>query len=194
MGKIYCWYAEGGGFDSPFSWLRATQHVAAVTIVPSGSVPVGSWSWISVVVVGGSCLGGSFPVESRLGGQLSSVVVVQSGVFPSDSCPGWRSKVTGVTFSDPSSSLLLKFLNPIRGLEYFLISKCDSCSNSGYYRSNRKFPIFSPKITTQTPATAEIEMWLRIRFFLEIFDTESRFRFERKVQNQAGVDSGTLVP
>jgi len=44
-------------------------------------------------------------------------------------------------------------------------------------------------MTTQTPATAEIEKWLRVRFS-QIFDSGS----ERKTQNPAGVDSrsGTI--
>jgi len=41
-------------------------------------------------------------------------------------------------------------------------------------------------MTTQTPATAEIEKWLRVWFF-QIFDSGS----ERKTQNPAGVDSGS---
>jgi len=46
-------------------------------------------------------------------------------------------------------------------------------------------------MTTQTPATAEIEKWLRIRArFSQIFN----FGSERKTQNPAGVDSGTPDP
>jgi len=44
-------------------------------------------------------------------------------------------------------------------------------------------------MTTQTPATAEIEKWLRVWFF-QIFDSGS----ERKTQNPAGVDSGIPDP
>jgi len=50
-------------------------------------------------------------------------------------------------------------------------------------------------MTTQTPTTAEIENWLRVRFS-QIFDSGSGSGSERKMQNPAGFDSGTsdLVP
>jgi len=48
-------------------------------------------------------------------------------------------------------------------------------------------------MTTQTPATAEMEKWLRIRVvFSHIFDSGSGS--ERKTQNPVGVDSGKPDP
>ena len=48
-------------------------------------------------------------------------------------------------------------------------------------------------MTTQTPATAEIEKWLRIRvrFFTKFW---LRIRAERKTQNPSGVDSSSPDP
>ena len=48
-------------------------------------------------------------------------------------------------------------------------------------------------MTTQTPATAEIEKWVRIRvrFFLNF---GLRAGSDKKTQNPAGVDSGTPDP
>jgi len=47
-------------------------------------------------------------------------------------------------------------------------------------------------MTTQTPATAEIEEWLRIRFFTN-FWLWTGPGSEKKTQNPAGVDCGTPV-
>jgi len=47
------------------------------------------------------------------------------------------------------------------------------------------------EMTAHTPATAEMEKWLRIRVrFSQIFDSGS----ERKTQNPARVDSGNADP
>jgi len=46
-------------------------------------------------------------------------------------------------------------------------------------------------MTAQTPATAEMEEWLRVRFFTNFW---LWIRFERKTQNRAGLDSGTPDP
>jgi len=46
-------------------------------------------------------------------------------------------------------------------------------------------------MTTQTPATAEIEKWLRIRV---CFFTNFLLRIRKKTWNPAGVDSGTPYP
>jgi len=46
-------------------------------------------------------------------------------------------------------------------------------------------------MTTQTPATAEIEKWLRIRV---CFLTNFLLRIRKKTWNPAGVDSGTPYP
>jgi len=48
--------------------------------------------------------------------------------------------------------------------EVFQIWESDTCSDSGYYRSNWQFtPVFAQEMTTRTPTTAKIEKWLRIR-------------------------------
>jgi len=53
--------------------------------------------------------------------------------------------------------------------------------------------VFTKEMTTQTPATAEIEKWLQIRSdFSQSFDSGSGS--ERKTQNPAEVDSGTPDP
>jgi len=50
-------------------------------------------------------------------------------------------------------------------------------------------------MTTQTPATAEVEKWHRIRVqFFQIFYSVSGSGSERETQNPAGVDSGTPDP
>ena len=109
----------------------------------------------------------------------------------------WRPEVAGATFSDSDSTPVPKFLNPGPGPDpapaIFQIWKSDYCTDSGYnHPSNRKFAhVFPNEMTTQTPATAEIEKWLRIRVrFSQIFD----FGSEKKTQNPAGVDSGTPDP
>jgi len=45
-------------------------------------------------------------------------------------------------------------------------------------------------MATQTPATAEIEKWLRIRFS-QIIESVTVSGSERNTQNPAGVDSGS---
>ena len=102
------------------------------------------------------------------------------------------SEVARVTFSDSDSAPVPKFLNP--GPAIFQIWESDSCSDSGYnHQSNLNLPMF--KMTTQTPASAEIEKWLRIRvrlfpnFLLRVW-----IRFEGKTQNPTGVNSGCPDP
>jgi len=45
-------------------------------------------------------------------------------------------------------------------------------------------------MTTKTPAAAEIEKWLRVRFFSN-FWLRDRIRVRKTTQNPAGVDSGS---
>jgi len=50
-------------------------------------------------------------------------------------------------------------------------------------------------MTTQTPAAAEMEKWLRSgSSFSQFFDSGSRSGSERKTQNPAAVDSGSPDP
>jgi len=106
----------------------------------------------------------------------------------------WRSahisEVAGVTFSDSDSAPVPKFFNP--GPAILQIWESNSCSDSGYnHPSNHYLPI----TTAQTPATAELEKWLRIRVrFFTNFWLWVRTRSERKTQNAGGVDSGTPGP
>jgi len=58
-------------------------------------------------------------------------------------CINNKSEVPGVTFAGSDSATVTKIFNP--GPEFFQIWESDSCSDSGYHRSNRNLPI--PKFT-----------------------------------------------
>jgi len=103
--------------------------------------------------------------------------------------------VVGVTFEDSDSAPVPKFLNP--GPAILQIWESDSCSDSGYnHRSKRNLPMFLPeKWPQQTPATAEMGKWLRLRIrFFTNFWLRCGSGSERKTQNPAGVDSGNPDP
>ena len=96
-------------------------------------------------------------------------------------------EVTGVTFSDSDSAPVSKFLNP--GPAIFQIWESDSCPDSGYnHQSNLNLPMFLLKKWPHTPAAAEIEKLLRVRFFPNF---RLRIRVQKKTQNPAGLDSGS---
>jgi len=66
-------------------------------------------------------------------------------------------EVAGVTFSDPAP--VVKLLNP--GPEIFQIWESDS----GCHRFKRNLPMFCLRNDRAEIETAEIEKWLRDRFF-----------------------------
>ena len=78
-------------------------------------------------------------------------------------------EVAGVTFADFDSAPVPKFLNPGPDMDWAIIQiwESDSCSDSGYnHWCSRDLPMFFlRKWLTQTPAAAEFEKWLRVRFF-----------------------------
>ena len=100
------------------------------------------------------------------------------------------SEVAGATFSDSDSSPVPKYFNP--SPKIFLISESDSCSDSGYRRSKRNLPMFLlkkwplrllplPELKSDSGSGS---------IFSQIFHSGS----ERKRQNPAGVDSGSMAP
>ena len=94
---------------------------------------------------------------------------------------------TGVTFSDSDSASI--FLNPDPGI--YLIWEFDSCSDSGYNRGNRKIPMV---LLQKWPRRILLQPKLKSDSisgpgFSKIFDPG----FERKTQNPAGVDSGSVA-
>ena len=102
-------------------------------------------------------------------------------------------EVAGVTFSDSDSTPISKFLNPDPGPKIFQIWESDSCSDSGYHRSNRNLPRFLlkkwprrllllPTLTSDSGSESD---------FSQIFDSGPVLGL-KKSQNPAGVDSGTL--
>ena len=80
-------------------------------------------------------------------------------------CRTLKVEVAGVTFSDSDSAPVPKCLN--LGQEIFYIWEIDSCSDSGYHRSNPEFThVFTWEMTVQTP-TAKVKkwLWIQVRFF-----------------------------
>ena len=102
-------------------------------------------------------------------------------------------EVTGVTFLDSDFAPVPKLPNVDPGMEIFQIWESDSCSDSGYYRSNRNLPLFL------------LKKWPRILLLLQKLKSDSGSGYVffyfcsgsasgRKTQNLAGVDSGTPDP
>ena len=102
-------------------------------------------------------------------------------------------KVAGVTFSDSKteSAPVPKFLYVDPGPEIFQIWESGSCSDSGYHRSNRHLPMFlHEKRSHRLLLLPELKSGSGSGFILsQIFDSWS----ERKTQNPAGVDSGSVA-
>jgi len=99
-------------------------------------------------------------------------------------------EVCGVNFSDSYFTSVWIFLIP--DPEIFQISESDSCSDSSFHLSNRKFPMF---LLEKWPRSLVLLSKLKIDseyVFSQVFD--SRSGSERKTQNPFGVDSGTPDP
>ena len=103
-----------------------------------------------------------------------------SAVWAGDSKVFLAPEVARVTFSDSVSAPVSNCLNPGPDPTILQIWESDSCSDSGYnHRSNRNLPMFLPKTWPHTPATAEMEKWLRVRFFTN-FWLRVRIRVRKK--------------
>ena len=85
----------------------------------------------------------------------------------------------GATFSDSDSAPVPKLLKQDPGPKLFQIRESDSCSDSGYHRPNGNLPVFL------------LEKWPRRLLLLP--NLKSYSVSERKKQNPAGVDSGSMV-
>jgi len=100
---------------------------------------------------------------------------------------------TGVNFADFEFAPVPKFLNPEPGPvpDLFQIWESDSCSDSGYHQSSWEFThILLKKLPNRLLQLPKLKSDPGFGSGLsQMFDSGT----ERKVQNPAGVDSGTSV-
>ena len=93
-------------------------------------------------------------------------------------------EVAAVIFSDSDSAPVPKFLNPGPDPDPAILQvwESDSYSDSGTVIDPTVIhPCFSLEMTAQSPATAETEKWLRIRFpFFTNFWLRARIRHRKK--------------